>query len=397
MAARQSSRNRAVNIRRVLLSTLLLVFLAAAVVFLAAPYLPRLLYEGYPAQRWPASGSHVTVAGSDTDPLPDVSDRTGPLGVRSKALFEERGGHAMLIWQGGELRTRHFSNGADANTRFNSFSMVKSLIGALILRAHADGLIADLSNPIGLYLSNIGDDSLRRVPIERFLTMRSGVALETVDIKATPEAELKPIEDYALNPFSPLARLHMEGLAPLATDLRSSAENVGRYDYQNVNTAILGRLVSTLYKKPLELVLSDMIWKPSGAGNAFWRTPGPDLPVSAYCCLFARPGDWVRVGVFLMHNGTPDRPFLPTSLWNLYFGSSMLGEQLVSGHYGTHVFHNILDRQGEKLQGPFTYMIGRGGQMTYMMPQQDLVVVRFGEGYPLLHSTLYGAWDSIQP
>ena len=62
-----------------------------------------------------------------------------------------------------------------------------------------------------------------------------------------------------------------------------------------------------------------------------------------------------------------------------------------------HVFQNILDRDGEKLQGPFAYMMGRGGQTVYMMPQHDLVVVRFGDGLPLLHSTLYAASDSLQP
>ncbi|MCP5000659.1 MAG: serine hydrolase [Hyphomicrobiales bacterium] len=317
--------------------------------------------------------------------------------ARSQALFDERGGSALLIWQGGELRGQHFDAGVTPETRFNSFSMVKSLVGALVLRAHADGLIGNLADPIGTYLPDIGDDTFRRVPIDRFLTMRSGVALETGDLKAMSDAELKPIEDYALNPFSPLARLHMEGLEPLAAQLRTDPATIGQYNYQNLNTAILGRLVSVVYGMPLEHVLMEKIWRPSGAEEAFWRAPVENQPVTAYCCLFATPGDWANIGVFLMHNGTPAQPFLPQSLWRDLFGASLQNEQLVSGHYGKHIFHNILDRQGEKLQGPFTYMIGRGGQMTYMMPEHDLVVVRFGDGYPLLHSTLYGAWDSIEP
>ena len=189
----------------------------------------------------------------------------------------------------------------------------------------------------------------------------------------------------------------MKGLEPLAAELRTDPATIGQYNYQNVNTAILGRLVSSVYGQPLEQILSEKIWRPSGAAEAFWRIPEPDAPVTAYCCLFATPGDWLKVGIFLMHNGTADAPFLPEALWRTYFGKSLADEDLASGHYGTHIFHNILDREGENLQGRFTYMMGRDGQMTYMMPEQDLVVVRFGDGLPLLHSTLYGASDSLDP
>ncbi|MEM9107790.1 MAG: serine hydrolase [Pseudomonadota bacterium] len=370
----------------------------AAIILIAlvfAPFLPRLLREGAPQTRWPANGHHVVVKGtidasaSSATIVPDVLQR-------SKALFDERGGHALLIWQGGELRGQHFAAGADAGTRFNSFSMVKSLVGALVLRARADGLIGDLEDPIGDYLPTLGDAALRQVPIAQFLTMRSGVALEAVDPKSEQESELKPVETYEFNPFGPLARLHMNGLQALEADLRSDPSAVGQYNYQNVYTAVLGELVATVYNQPLEGVLSKLIWRPSGAGDAHWRVSGQGQPVTAYCCLYATPGDWVKVGVYLMQNGLAEAPFLPQDLWDDYFGKTLTNDQRSAGHYGYHVFHNVLDRQGEGLQGPFTYMMGRGGQMTYMMPDKDLVVVRFGDGYPLLHSTLYGASDTFQ-
>lgn len=64
-------------------------------------------------------------------------------------------------------------------------------------------------------------------------------------------------------------------------------------------------------------------------------------------------------------------------------------------HYGNHTLQNVLDRPGEDLQGPFTYFVGQNGQVLYIMPNEDLVVFRAGEQYQLLHSTLYGAWNSI--
>ena len=55
------------------------------------------------------------------------------------------------------------------------------------------------------------------------------------------------------------------------------------------------------------------------------------------------------------------------------------------------------DRAGQALQGPFTYLMGQGGQVLYLLPEQQLVVYRAGETVQLLHSTLYGAWNSISP
>jgi hypothetical protein len=65
-----------------------------------------------------------------------------------------------------------------------------------------------------------------------------------------------------------------------------------------------------------------------------------------------------------------------------------------ANNYGLHVWQNVLDRPGQALQGPFSYFMGQYGQTLYLMPDKGLVVYRAGEGVPLLHSTLYGAWNS---
>jgi hypothetical protein len=54
----------------------------------------------------------------------------------------------------------------------------------------------------------------------------------------------------------------------------------------------------------------------------------------------------------------------------------------------------VLDRPGQQLQCPFTYFFGQNGQLLYLMPEHDLVVYRAGERMQLLHSTLYGAWNT---
>lgn len=76
-------------------------------------------------------------------------------------------------------------------------------------------------------------------------------------------------------------------------------------------------------------------------------------------------------------------------------GLDVGADELAANHYGQHISQNVLDRPGEALQGPFTYLLGQNGQVLYLMPQHGLVVYRAGERVQLLHSTLYGAWNSL--
>lgn len=361
-----------------------------------APYLPRLAFEGYPPETWPATGSFARVEGvrqPSTDVRVDPSDT--PIDSRGRQLFEETGGRALLVYQGGRLRLERYGNGTGKTARLNSYSLSKSLVGALVLRAHADGLLGNLEDPIGRYISDLPNADLRSLPILALLRMRSGIVFEAPGPKTMLADGRKSLEATRFNPFGPMVRLHMGGLDSILPNLRVSGEAAGNYVYQNVNTAILGRLVSQLYGKPLEQVLAEKIWVPAGAGDATWRRYGPGLAVSPYCCLYATPRDWLSVGIFLMRNGRPGKPFLPSALWRRFLGLDATVGKSRGSRYGLHTYRNVLDRPGEPLQGGFTYFFGRGGQTVYLMPEKDLVVIRFGQKIQLLHTTLYTAWRSI--
>ena len=90
----------------------------------------------------------------------------------------------------------------------------------------------------------------------------------------------------------------MRGFESVQMDLRLSADEIGQFKYQNINTAVLAHLLETVYHRPLETLLSDKIWQPAGAGTAFWRRYDADKPVSPYCCIYATARDWLRIGRF---------------------------------------------------------------------------------------------------
>lgn len=380
---------------RISTAIVFLLFAGASAAFVAAPYLPRLIDEGYPQLDWPAPGSFASFEGADSgQPFASV----GTLNDWSRQLFdaENANGKALLVYQGGTVKLAHYAEGVSATTRFNSYSMAKSLTGALLLRAVAEGKIAGLDAPLGDYLPNVGDAELRAVPLRDFAMMRSGIAAEAGAAKAMSGPEQKDLEMARLNPFGPMIQLHMSGLDAVAKDLRSAEETRGKFSYQNANTALIGAVLEAVYGEPLEKVMAAKIWQPAGAGDANWRRYDTSLPVTPYCCIYTTPSDWLRVGVYLMRNGTPEAPFLPDDLWRAYLGGDISDTERVADAYGLQAHHNVLDRDGEPLQGDFTYMYGMGGQVVYLMPKRDLVVVRFGENAQLLHSTLYAAWRGIE-
>lgn len=351
--------------------------LAAALVssaFVYAPYLPRLLAEGFPAPAWPARGSFADIPGSMNDPL--GAPAMTALSPALQKLFDESGGKALLVYQGGKLRIEHYAPGYTRDTKFNSYSMAKSLIGALTLDAIAHGEMGTLDRRL---------DGIEASPRE-LLEMRSGIVMENHDITALSGFAEKDIESVIGNPLGPMARLHMTGIGEVLPLLHADPKLRGQFSYQNVNTAILGSLLGRVDER-----LADKIWLPSGAAPSHWRRYREGGDISAYCCLYARARDFLLAGRFIMHNG----PRLPDALYRDFMGLDLADDVLAKGHYGLHVRHDILDRAGEPLQGRFTYFMGTGGQAVYLMPDKDLVVVRFGERPQRLHSTLYEAWRQI--
>ena len=375
----------------------------AATAFVYAPYLPRLLWEGYPSALWPAPGSYAPLAGGAGNSLPAPAQSFMP-NEQLAGLFGGAGGRAILAAHDGKIVMEHHAPGVARETRLNSYSLAKSLIGALTLKAIAEGRIPSREAALGTLLPELSNTGTGDLPLCRILDMRSDIQFEPGGKKQASGLDVKDLEATKLNLFGPMARLHMQGLksvedrlVTLDRDASSIDETCdgGSYSYQNVNTALVGEVLERAYGKPLQEVLSEKIWMPAGAAPAEWRRYGHDLPVTPYCCIYARPLDWLLVAQYLLDNGKPGQPFLPEPLWRELLGLDLAGPTLHAGHYANFVYHNVLDRPGEQLQGPFAYFFGSRGQAVYLMPRERLAVVRFGDGVQLLHSTLYEVARSI--
>ncbi|WP_208350660.1 serine hydrolase domain-containing protein [Pseudaestuariivita rosea] len=361
------------NLKRFLGICLVLAIATAGGLLAFAPQVPILMREGFPPDVWTDNARYAHVEGVNTE----YAIRVPEMPAIAQTRFDAAGGRAMLVDQGGTVIYESYGQGFGPEDRLNSFSMVKSLVGALIIRALADDRIASLDDPLSRYLGPDAPD----VTINEALTMTSGLLYNGEPPKS--------VDDAGFSPLGPLARLHVYGIDAVLPDLAVDPAAKGQFAYQSVNTALLGAVLEATYDQPLSQILSDLIWKPAGAATADWRAYSKAEGVSAYCCLYARAEDWLRVGRYLLNNGTPADPFLPEDLWRDLILPQLEASQRRQGAYGWHLRHDVLDRDGEKLSGPFAYFMGHGGQILYLLPDHDIVVVRFGARPQLLHSTLY--------
>ena len=351
--------------------------LAGGGLMLFAPQVPALWHEGFPPPVWTGEGRFALVEGPDL-PL----SKGAPLPAPAVQRFEASEGRALLVMRDGHLLHEVYGPGIGPGTRLNSYSLVKSLVGVMVLRAVADGRIKGLDTPLRAL---IGPEA-PAVTLREVLDMTSGLSLGYEPPKDDKDA---PLDDADFSPFGPVARLHAFGIEHLLPRLSPDATLRGDFHYQSANTALLGLVLKQVYNAPLPQVLGDQIWHPAGAAPAEWRKNRNSGSVSAYCCLFATPRDWAKVGDDLLRNGTAADPVLPDGLWRNWILPDLTPDARRAGAYGWHLRHDVLDRAGEALQGPFAYMAGHGGQAVYLLPATNTVVGRFGARPQLLHSTLY--------
>lgn len=358
----------------------------AVTLFGLFPNAARSIVEGYPAATWPALGKFSERSGK-ADALAFIDP---PLALSAKLheLLSASGGSALLVMKDDRIIVEHYAGNFSAATEFNSYSMVKSLIGVLVMKAVAERRIGNLDMDLGALVPETKGQPVEAVTIRELLDMKSGILFESETRSYAGDKAEKAERLLAANPFGALARLHGEGVEAVVDGASLDPSARGVFLYQNANTALLGLVLETVYRMSLPDLLYEKIWHPAGAGGFKWRQYPQSGAATAYCCLYASIRDWARVGRYIMTNGGDGR-FLPEELHAYLMGADIDPVKLQDGEYRNQIRYDILNREGEGIEGRFIYFLGQGGQIAYLIPQENMIVVRFGERHQLLHSTIY--------
>ena len=198
---------------------------------------------------------------------------------------------AVVVLHRGQLRLERYGLDFDAQGRWTSFSVAKSITSTLVGAALKDGYIRSTEDKVSDYIAQLKGSAYDDVTIRQLLTMTSGVRWN---------------EDYA-DPNSDVAKFNNlkpeEGVDAIVSYLRRlprEAPAGTRWHYSTGETNLVGILLAQATKKPLATYLSEKIWVPAGMEqSATWILSKSGQEISG-CCLQAATRDFARFGQFVL-------------------------------------------------------------------------------------------------
>lgn len=197
----------------------------------------------------------------------------------------------LLVLQNGKIRLERYAPPSSPTTRWNSFSVAKSITSTLVGAAIKDGSIKSLDDPVTRYITALRGSAYDVVTVRQLLTMTSGV---------------KWNENYT-DPNSDVARMYAQtpdpGLDMTVSYVRKlprEAPPGTKWVYKTAETNLVGVLVSEATGKPLADYLSEKIWRPYGMErDAEWMIDDVGHEQGG-CCLAVTLRDYGRFGQFIL-------------------------------------------------------------------------------------------------
>ena len=275
--------------------------------------------------------------------------------------FEHLKTKAILVFKGDEILYERYWDGHTASTLSNSFSAAKTVVSLLVGIALDEHKIKSLDDKVGDYLPAFNKSGKEHITIRHLLMMSSGLDWE--------ESGKNPLSDNA-------ASYYGTDLYNLVMDQEVIEDPGKRFEYQSGNSQLLGYIVETATGVGLNEYAEDKIWSKIGTEeDAFWSLDKEDGDEKAFCCMYASPRDFGRLGKLISHKGA----------WgNLQIISKSYMEEMFKNpemttdnggknyRYGLHIWTYLGSGS------PIYYCRGILGQYIISIPEQDIVIVRLG-------------------
>ena len=212
----------------------------------------------------------------------------------------------VLVMQDGRIRLERYVSPHSPTTRWNSFSIAKSVTSTLAGAAMKDGAIESLDDPVTRYIKGLRGSAYDAVTVRQLLTMTSGV---------------KWNEDYS-DVNSDVARMYAQAPDPgfdmtvsYVRKLPREAPPGTKWVYKTSETNLVGVLVAEATGKHLADYLSEKIWRPYGMErDAEWMIDDVGHEQGG-CCLGMTLRDFGRFGQFILDGARVDGTAIVPGDW----------------------------------------------------------------------------------
>lgn len=304
---------------------------------------PHTFYETNPTYADPDVAPAPWVAGEPADAGMDSAGVEAALAELQDLPFVS----SFLVLRRGVLVAEHYLHGAEAHHSANVHSASKSLLGLTVGAAVARGELS-VDQPLAELLDVPTDDPRKAgITVEHLLTMTSGLAWTEDSTEYTLESE----DDWVA----------------AILDLPLAADPGTRFHYSTGDTHLLSAALGVAAGHSLcELAHADILG-PIGAEAEHWGRDPQGVSSGGYN-VYLTPEELLRLGVLQLQGGS----------WE--------GEQLVPEAWAAEAVRPHEDAGGgwsygrlwwlTTVRGHDTWVAwGWGGQLVYVLPDLDLVVV----------------------
>lgn len=341
-------------------------------------YARTIVWRGADTDDWKRFPSREVAASAEPLVFEQATLRDGDLNtiwvadqdanVDLDTFLQDTGTTAFIVLQNDQILTERYFNGSSHEATQTSFSVAKSFVSTLVGIAIEEGYISSLDDPVTDYIPELleVDPRMSDITIRNLVSMSSG-------LKYT-EAGL---------PWSDDARTYY------APDLRQAALSVEVVEvpgttflYNNYNPLLLGMVLERATGMSVSGYLETRLWQPMGAEAAgSWSL---DSEASGFekmeSGINGRAIDFLRFGrLFLNEGRNGDKQVVPAE-----WVAEATSRDTSTDPAPDYQYFWWIDEAGD---GYLAW--GNHGQFIYVVPSQDLVVVRMGTGYG------YDDWPAV--
>ena len=308
----------------------------------------------------------------DTIPWPagDRLSDTVPAGINMEVLnsmldrvFEDtvayRGTYAVTVVYNDQIVAERFRSDLGPENLFLSWSMAKSFTNAMVGTMVKEGLI-DINSPVTI--DEWANDGRRDITLDDLMQMTSGLEFSEAYYKARLTNTTTML--YKSGDMSHYAASKKQLFKPDSV-----------WSYSSGSSNIIQDYLRTAFSSHDDYLAwpRRAIFNKTGMRSVVWEVDASGTFVgSSY--LYATMRDYARFGLLYLHNGNWLREQIFPEDWVSYTTTPAPGSE---GEYGALFW---LNRKGEfpSLPDDLYYCDGYEGQRIFILPQQDLVIVRTG-------------------
>lgn len=264
---------------------------------------------------------------------------------------------SVLVVYKDKIIAEKYDTGFDKNSKILGWSMTKSITSAMFGILQKQGKI-DIYKPASI--AEWANDERDKITINDLLHMNSGLAWD---------------EDYTK--ISDVTKMLFLAEDMSQTQLKKPAafKPNTHWNYSSGTTNLLSGILRKQFKTHQEYLdfwysalidkigMNSMIVETDMAGNYVGSSFG-----------WATTRDWSKFGLLYLHKGNWNGEQILDESWVKYAGTPTVGS---SGKYGAHFWLNAGGRYKDAPKDLF-FCSGYQGQMVFIIPSLDLVIVRMG-------------------